>query len=205
MMEAPVWNCANEQVTQVALDDAIFGSPVNDALLWEMVRMQLACRRQGTHDVKARGEVRGGGKKLWKQKGTGRARMGSRRSPLWRGGAVVFGPTPRDYSYTMPKKKRQLALRSALAAKARDGELVVVDDLGLAEIKTKSLADALKKMGAPNALIVVPERDDVVEKSARNLPKVKVLRLEGLNVYDMLKYEKLVFLRGALEKLGERV
>ncbi|MDZ4185040.1 MAG: 50S ribosomal protein L4 [Desulfuromonadales bacterium] len=189
----------------MALNEAIFGAPVNEALLWEMVRMQLACKRQGTHDVKARGEVQGSSKKLWKQKGTGRARMGHKRSPLFRGGAVVFGPTPRSYAYSMPRKKRLLALWSALAAKARDGELVVVEDLGLTGIKTKELAATLGRLGICNALIVVPERDDVVEKSARNLPKIKVLRFEGLNVYDMLRYDKLVLLKGALEKLEERL
>jgi len=204
-MEAPILNASNEQVGTAALSDEIFAAPVNDAVLWEMVRMQLASRRQGTHDVKARGEVRGGGRKLWRQKGTGRARVGSRRLPLWRGGAILFGPTPRSYAYTMPKKKRKLALRCALAAKARDGEVLVVENLGLTEIKTKTLAQSLRKLGAENALIVVPERDEVVEKSARNLPSVKVLRVEGLNVYDVLKYEKLVLLRGALEKVGERV
>ncbi len=204
-MDAAVLNSANEQVGTVALNEAIFDAPVNEALLWEMVRMQLACKRQGTHDVKARGEVQGSSKKLWKQKGTGRARMGHKRSPLFRGGAVVFGPTPRSYAYSMPRKKRSLALRSALAAKARDGELVVLDDLGLTGIKTKDLAGTLGRLGICNALIVVPERDDVVEKSARNLPKVKVLRLEGLNVYDMLRYDKLVLLKGTLEKLEERL
>lgn len=204
-METPVVNTANEQVGTVELSDGIFGVPVNEALLWEVVRMQLANRRQGTHDVKGRSEVRGGGRKLWRQKGTGRARVGSRRSPLWRGGAIAFGPTPRDYSYSMPKKKRQGALRSALAAKVRDGELLVVEDLGLAEIKTKALATTLRALGIGSALIVVPERDDTVEKSARNLPWVKVLRVEGLNVYDVLKYEKVVLLRGAVAKLEERL
>ena len=133
-MEAPIVNYSNEQVGSVSLDEGIFATDVNDALLWEMVRMQLANRRQGTHAVKNRSKVRGGGRKLWRQKGTGRARVGTRNSPLWRGGGVAFGPTPRDYSYTMPKKKRRAALRSALAAKARDGELLMVNDLGLEEI-----------------------------------------------------------------------
>ncbi len=203
-MEAPILNSSNQQVGTAALDEGIFGVPVNEALLWEVVRMQLAARRQGTHDVKGRSEVRGGGRKLWRQKGTGRARVGSRRSPLWRGGATIFGPTPRSYAYTMPKKKRQAALRSALASKLRDGELLVVEDLGLSEIKTKALASSLKSLGVSNALIVVGDRDEVVEKSARNIPSVKVLRVEGLNVYDVLKYDKLVLLRSAIEKLEER-
>lgn len=204
-MEAPIVNVANEQVGTVALDEGIFGAPVNEALLWETVRMQLANRRRGTHDVKTRSEVRGGGKKLWRQKGTGRARVGSRRSPLWRGGGIIFGPTPRDYSYSMPKKKRRAALRAALAAKARDGELVVLESLNLTGIKTKDLVSSLRGLGIGNALIVIPERDEVVEKSARNVPWVKVLRSEGLNVYDILKFEKLVLLQGAIEKIKERL
>lgn len=199
-MKAPVWNTAKEQVGTVELNDAVFGAPVNEALLWEMVRMQLANRRQGTHDVKNRSEVSGGGRKPFRQKGSGRARQGSSRSPLHRGGATVFGPTPRDYGYTMPKKKRRLALVSALSAKVRDGELLVLDALDLAEIKTKVLAGAFKTLEAQNALVVIPEKNEVVEKSARNLPGIKVLRFEGLNVYDILRYDKLVMLRSAVEK-----
>jgi large subunit ribosomal protein L4 len=204
-MEAPIVNYSNEQVGSVSLDEGIFATDVNDALLWEMVRMQLANRRQGTHAVKNRSKVRGGGRKLWRQKGTGRARVGTRNSPLWRGGGVAFGPTPRDYSYTMPKKKRRAALRSALAAKARDGELLMVNDLGLEEIKTKTLVERLKALGVDNGLIVIPEKNEVIEKSARNLPAVKVLRVEGLNVYDVLKYDKLVILEGVVDKLEERL
>jgi large subunit ribosomal protein L4 len=199
-MKAPVWNTAKEQVGTVELNDAVFAAPVNEALLWEMVRMQLANRRQGTHDVKNRSEVSGGGRKPFRQKGSGRARQGSSRSPLHRGGATVFGPTPRDYSYSMPKKKRRLALVSALSAKVRDGELLVLDALDLAEIKTKVLAGAFKTLEAQNALVVIPEKNEVVEKSARNLPGIKVLRFEGLNVYDILRYDKLVMLRSAVAK-----
>lgn len=204
-MEAPVFNASKEQVGSVDLAEGIFNAPVNDALLWEVVRMQLAGRRRGTHDVKGRSEVRGGGKKLWRQKGTGRARVGSRRSPLWRGGATIFGPTPRGYAYSMPKKKRRAALISALSAKMRDGEVVVVEDLGLPGIKTQALARTLRGLGLTSALLVVAEKDEVVEKSARNLPWAKVLRVEGLNVYDLLKYEKVVLLKGAIEKLEERL
>ena len=204
-MEAPIVNHANEEVGKMSLDEGIFATEVNEALLWETVRMQLANRRQGTHSVKTRGAVRGGGRKPWRQKGTGRARSGSRSSPLWRGGGVAFGPAPRDYSYSMPKKKKRAALRSALAAKARDGELVVVRDLGLEEIKTKTLAQRLKALGVENGLLVISAKDEIIEKSARNLPKVKVLRVEGLNVYDVLKYDKLVLLESVVEKLEERL
>ncbi|GAB4272536.1 MULTISPECIES: 50S ribosomal protein L4 [Deferrisoma] len=204
-METPLVNAANEEVGRVDLPEEIFGAPVNEALLWEVVRMQTANRRRGTHATKTRSEVAGSGRKLWVQKGTGRARVGDRRNPLWKGGGTVHGPQPRSYAYSMPKKKRRLALRSALAAKARDGELLVVESLGLEGISTKQLAARLKALGAENALIVVAERDEVVEKSARNLPQVKVLRPEGLNVYDILRYEKLVLLQGALERIQERV
>jgi large subunit ribosomal protein L4 len=200
-MQAPVFNAQNEQVGTRELADAIFGLPVNEALLWEMVRMQEACKRQGTHMVKTRGMVAGSNRKLWKQKGTGRARMGERRSPVWNGGGIVFGPQPRDYSYSMPKKKRKLALRSALASKLRDEELLVVDSLGLTEIKTKALAETLGKLSVKSALIVITEANDIIEKSARNLPWVKVLRCEGLNVYDVLRYEKLILVGQSLEKI----
>lgn len=200
-MIVPVWNSAKEQVGTVDLSDPIFGAAVNDALLWEVVRMQLANRRQGTHDVKGRSEVSGGGRKPWRQKGTGRARVGSTRSPLWRGGATLFGPTPRDYGYSMPKKKRRGALWAALSAKARDGELMVLEALELPGIKTKAFAAVLRALGVESALMVIPEKDEVVEKSARNLPWVKVLRVEGLNVYDVLRHEKLILLKGAVEKL----
>lgn len=201
-MEAPVLNAENKQVGTRTLDEAIFGAPVNEALLWEVVRMQAACRRQGTHDVKSRGEVAGSGKKLWRQKGTGRARVGDRRSPVWRHGGTVFGPTPRSYAYSMPKKKRKAAIFSALAAKQRDGELMFVDSLGLAGIKTKSLVGVMKNLGAQSALVVIPKADTVVERSARNLPWVKVLRSEGLNVYDILRFEKLIVVGDALESIA---
>lgn len=204
-METPVLNTANQQVGTLALSDRIFGAPVHDTLLWEVVRMQLANRRRGTHKVKHRSEVRGGGRKPWRQKGTGRARVGSRRSPLWRGGGTIFGPTPRDYGYSVPKKKRRGALRSALAAKLRDGELVVLEGWDLGEIKTKSFVETMKTLGIDNALVVIPDKNEIIEKSARNVPWVKVLRVDGLNVYDILRYEKLILLTGTIEKLEERL
>lgn len=200
-MQAPVFNATCEKVGTREIADAIFGVPVNEALLWEVVRMQQACRRQGTHMVKTRGMVRGSNRKLWKQKGTGRARMGERRSPVWTGGGIVFGPQPRDYSYSMPKKKRKLALQSALSAKLRDEELLIVESLGLTAIKTKALATALEKLSAKSALIVLPQSDEIIEKSARNLPGVKVLRYEGLNVYDLLCYDKVILVGDALDKI----
>jgi large subunit ribosomal protein L4 len=204
-MDAPILNAENQQVSTVSLSDRIFGMPVNEALLWEVVRMQLAKRRQGTHAVKNRTLVAGGGRKPWRQKGTGRARAGSRRSPLWRGGGKIFGPTPRDYAYSMPKKKRRAGLRSALASKARDGELIVLDAFNLTAIRTKAFAETLRSLGATSALVVIASRDEVIEKSARNVPWAKVIRVEGLNVYDILKYEKLVLLKGAIDQLQERI
>jgi large subunit ribosomal protein L4 len=201
MMQAPILSVANKNVGTCDLDEALFGGPVNEALLWEMVRMQTACRRQGTHQVKNRSEVVGSGRKLWRQKGTGRARIGSRKSPIWRGGGTCFGPSPRDYSYSMPKKKRKAALRSALAAKLRDEELIVVDSLGLTEVKTKTLAETLGNLGVNNALIVVSEADELVMKSAKNIPWIKVLRSEGLNVYDILCYDKLIMVGDAIDKI----
>lgn len=200
-MEAPVINTANEKVGTKSLNDEIFGGPVNEALLWEMVRMQLANRRQGTHQAKTRAEVAGTGKKPWKQKGSGRARVGERRNPVWRGGGINFGPSPRDYSYSMPKKKKRAALNAALSAKMRDGELLLVDSLGLTEIKTKALADVLGKLNAQNALIVIGEENQIIERSARNLPTVKVLRSAGLNVYDILRFDKLVVIGDALDRI----
>lgn len=200
-MEAPILNASNQTVGTANLDDEIFGGPVNEALLWEVVRMQLANRRQGTHKVKTRAEVAGSGKKPWKQKGSGRARVGERRNSAWRGGGINFGPHPRDYSYSMPKKKKRAALHSALASKLRDGELIVVESLGLAEVKTKQLVTTLGELGAKNALIVIGEANDTIELSARNLPTVKVLRCAGLNVYDVLRFDKLIVVGDALSKI----
>lgn len=200
-MEAPILNASNQQVGTANLDDEIFGGPVNDSLLWEVVRMQLACKRQGNHKAKTRAEVAGSGKKPWKQKGSGRARVGERRNPVWRGGGIAFGPQPRDYAYSMPKKKKRAALHSALASKLRDGELIVVESLGLTEIKTKTLASVLGQLGAQNALIIISEANETIERSAKNLPTVKVLRSAGLNVYDVLRFDKLVVVGDALGKI----
>lgn len=199
-MEAPVLNAANQKVGTTNLDDAIFGGAVNEALLWEVVRMQLACKRQGTSAVKTRAEVAGSGKKPWKQKGSGRARVGERRNSAWRGGGINFGPHPRDYAYSMPKKKKRAALHAALAAKFKDGELLLVDSLGLTEIKTKALVEVLGKLEATNSLIIIGDANEIIERSAKNLPKVKVLRVAGLNVYDILRFDKLIFVGDALDK-----
>jgi large subunit ribosomal protein L4 len=167
--------------------------------------MQLANRRAGTAATKSKGFVRGGGKKPWRQKGTGRARAGSIRSPIWVGGGTIFGPQPRDYSYRMPRSARRKALLSALSLKHRDGKLIVVDKLEPEQAKTKIMAQALADLNVQSALIVIPASDEKVERSARNLHKVKVLRVEGLNVYDLLRYEHLILTEGALRLIEERL
>ncbi len=205
MATVTVVNNKNEKVGEVDLREDIFNVPVKVGLLHEVVRWQMARWRAGTACTKTRGEVRGGGRKPWRQKGTGRARQGSIRAPHWVGGGVVFGPKPRSYEFKLNKKQRRLALKMALSARAKEGKLLVVDDFGLSEIKTKKFVEFLKNLGVDDALVVVPERDEIVEKSARNLPKVKVLAVEGLNVYDILDYEYLIIKREALPKIEERL
>ena len=196
-----VYNTSNEQVSQVALDEKVFGCDVKPYLMHEVVKMQLANRRSGTASTKTRSHVRGGGRKPWRQKGTGRARFGSTRNPLWTGGGVVFGPLPRDFSYRVNKKVKKAALRSALSGKLKDEQVRIIDAFQLPEIKTKALVAILEKMGVNNACIVdVP--NNTLEKSARNIPFVKVLRPEGLNVYDILRHDTLVITQACLETIS---
>lgn len=194
-----------EQAAPLALEESVFGAEVREHLLHDTVRMQLAGRRSGTASTKTRSEVSGGGAKPWKQKGTGRARAGSRRSPLWRGGGTIFGPKPRDYGYRIPRSARRQALCTALSLRAQEGKLVVVDDFGLEEMKTRVLAERLERIGAPRALIVHGSADPVLERSARNLKHVKTVRADGVNVYDILRFEHLVLTRDALEAITERL
>ena len=201
----PVVSQQNEVVGEMALPAAVFSQPVRRHLLYEAVRMQQANRRAGTAATKTRAFVSGGGKKPWRQKGTGRARAGSTRSPLWRGGAIIFGPRPRDYSYRLPASARRAALCSALAAKAREGKLIVVDKIALEAPKTKLLAKLVAGLNAESAVILIPERDDSLERAARNLPLVKVLRTEGANVYDLLRYDRLILTQGAVQALNGRL
>lgn len=196
---------SNQPVGQVDLPADIFAAPVREHLLYEVVRMQLANRRAGTHSTKTRGEVRGGGRKPWKQKGTGRARAGSIRSPIWVGGATIFGPRPRDYSYRMPSAARRTALRSALSAKLRDGQLKLVDALELEQPKTKLLVQLLKDLDVKSALILTAERNETLERAGRNLPNAKVLRVEGANVYDILRYEHLILTQAGVDALVQRL
>ena len=192
-------------VIQPQLNEAIFGVKTRPHLLHQAVVMQLANRRAGSASTKSKGLVSGGGKKPWRQKGTGRARSGSIRSPIWVGGGTTFGPTPRDYSYRMPRSARRAALLSALSLKHREGKLIVVDKFELEAAKTKIMAQALADLKVASALIVVAQADEKIERSARNLPKIKVLRVEGLNVYDLMRHEHLILTEGALKLLEERL
>lgn len=192
-------------VTEPKLDERIFGVNPRPHLLHQAVVMQLRNRRAGTAATKSKGFVRGGGKKPWRQKGTGRARAGSIRSPIWVGGGTIFGPQPRDYSFRMPRKARREALLSALSLKHQEGKLIVLDKLELEEAKTKLVASALAELKVQSALLVVSQSDVKIERAARNLPKIKVLRVEGLNVYDLLRYDHLVLMEDALKLLEERL
>ncbi|HQL91007.1 MAG TPA: 50S ribosomal protein L4 [Syntrophales bacterium] len=196
-----VYDIEKNKVAEVTLNDAVFGAEVNRDVIYEVVRMQTAAKRQGTHDTKERGEISGGGKKPWRQKGTGRARAGTTRSPLWRGGGTVFGPTPRDYAFSVPKKVRRLALISALSLKVQEEKLLVLKDFPLAEAKTKKFKEVLDRFGLKKTLVVIDRPDAVLEKSSRNLPDVKMMRCEGINVYDLLKYDSLVLLEPSIQKI----
>jgi large subunit ribosomal protein L4 len=200
-----VYNVKNEKVGEVELSDRIYNAPIRPHLLHEVVTAQLAARRSGTAKTKVRSEIRGSTRKPYRQKGTGRARAGSRKSPLWRGGGAIFGPQPRDYGWSPPKKVRREALRVGLSAKLQDKELVVVDDMTLDEIKTRNFVETMKSLGLDNALVVTEGPDDKLEKSSRNVPGFKVLRAEGLNCYDLLKYRNVVLLQTSLPKIEERL
>jgi large subunit ribosomal protein L4 len=201
----PVVTQRKEPAGEITLPAEAFAGPVRRHLLYETVKMQQANRRSGTAATKTRGAVSGGGKKPWRQKGTGRARAGSIRSPIWVGGATVFGPQPRDYSYRLPASSRKAALRSALALKAKRGELVILDKIEVEPAKTKTMVKILEDLAVSHALIVVDEKDERLERAARNLPHVKVLRVAGANVYDILRYRHLLVTRAAVDGLCGRV
>ncbi|MBI9077198.1 MAG: 50S ribosomal protein L4 [Desulfatibacillum sp.] len=205
MAKVEVCNLSGEKVSEIDLTDEIFGVEVKVSVLHEVVVMQLANRRAGTVCVKNRSDVRGSTRKLYRQKGTGRARKGDIKSPLLRGGGVVFGPHPRDYSYKVPKKVRRSALRMALTTKLADNQLKVVDDMELPEIKTKAFTNAMAAMGVKNVLIVTKGTETNLELSARNVRGVKVLPIAGLNVYDILKYGNLILAQGAIEDIEGRL
>lgn len=205
MAVVDVLNQTGEKVAQAELADSCFNVDVKPSVLHTVVKMQLANRRAGTASVKNRSDVQGSTRKLFRQKGTGRARRGDAKSPLLRGGGVVFGPHPKSWSIKVPKKVRRLALKMALSSKLQNEALVVLDDLSLEEIKTKAFATVLADLKLDNALFVTAEKDINVEMSSRNIPGVKVLRTEGLNVYDILKYRQLVLLKPSIEQIEGRL
>ena len=200
-----VINTAGEKVSEVELTDNIYGVPIKKSVLHEVVRMQLAKKRSGTASVKHRGDVKGSTKKLFRQKGTGRARRGDIKSPLLKGGGVVFGPDCRKYEIKVPKKVRRLALKMALTSKLEDNCLRVLNDFQLDGIKTRRFVDVIEKLDLKKTLIVVDKKNRNLELSSRNVPTVKVMRTEGLNVYDVLKYDTLVLLEGCLEGIEGRL
>ncbi len=204
MPTVDVYNAKGNVVGQMELSDAVFGIAPNSHVLHLAVTNQLAAQRLGTHSTKTRSEVRGGGRKPWKQKGTGRARHGTRRSPIWVGGGITFGPTPRKYVFSMPRKVRRLALLSALSSKAQAGEIIVLDSLEFEVPKTKQMIELLQNIKVNGkALIVVQEYNENVEKSGRNIPGVLVEDATSINVYDILNCGKLIFTKSAVEKVQE--
>jgi large subunit ribosomal protein L4 len=196
---ADVFDIEKNKVSEIELSDAIFDGEVNEAVLYEVVKMQMASRRRGTADTKERGEISGGGKKPWRQKGTGRARSGTSRSPLWRGGGTVFGPHPRDYSFKVPKKARRKALMSALTLKYRGNQMVILRDFPLTEIKTKTFAEVVSRFGWEKVLFILDKSYPMLEKSSKNIKNVKMMRSEGINVYDLLNYEHVVLLEPSVK------
>jgi len=205
MAVVDVLNKAGERVSQVEIAEGIFNVPVKPSILHEVVRMQLAKRRSGNASVKRRSDVKGSRRKLFRQKGTGRARRGDIKAPGLRGGGVAFGPSHRSYAFSVPKKVRRLALKMALSSKFQDDQMTVIDNFDLEKIKTKEFVDTLKNLSLSKALIVIDEKNEHLELSSRNVPDVKVLRSEGLNVYDILKFENLIFLEPALKAIEGRL
>jgi len=200
-----ILNSRGEKVSQRDLADALFDVPVKSIILHEVVTMQLACRRSGTASVKHRSDIKGSGRKLFRQKGTGRARRGDIKAPLLRGGGVVFGPDNRSYFYKVPKKKRKLALKMALSSKLKDNKLIVLDHLEFEKIKTKDFIGVINALNIKNALIVTEKKNENLELSSRNVPDIKVLRSQGLNVYDILKYKNLVLLESSVKEIEGRL
>ncbi|WAH37393.1 50S ribosomal protein L4 [Alicyclobacillus dauci] len=203
MPTVAVYNTAGEQVSELELNDRVFGAPVRSDLMHQVVLQYLAARRAGTHKVKNRSEVAGGGRKPWRQKGTGRARQGSTRSPQWKGGGVVFGPTPRSYAFSVPKKVRRQALYSALSSKVADGKIIVLDGLNIDEPKTKKMASVLNQFNLKKALIVDSQKKQPAFLSARNIEGVKYMDANGINVYELLRHEHLVLTKDAVAKVEE--
>jgi len=205
MAVCDVYNMDGERVSDIDLVDEVFDVPVKQHVLHQVVTMQLTNKRSGTVATKGRSFVRGGGQKPYRQKGTGRARAGSRRSPLWRGGGVVFGPSPRSYGYKVPKKVRRQALKMALSSKLQDKDLIVVDRLDLETVKTKRFVEVLAALRTREVLIVIDRQNENLELCSRNVPYAKVLRSEGLNVYDILRFRSLILVEPAVNQIQERL
>ncbi len=201
MTTLAVYDIGNQKVSDIELDDRIFDAKINPTLFYDVIRMDLDSKRKGTASTKNRALIRGGGAKPWRQKGTGRARAGSRRSPLWRGGGTIFGPMPKDYSISLPKKVKRAALRAALSLKRQEGKLILLNDFPLEGFKTRLVLEILKRFQVEDALIVTDERNSFLERSAQNLPGIEVLRYEGLNVYDILNHEHLILLHPTVAKI----
>jgi large subunit ribosomal protein L4 len=201
MAVADVFDIGKNKVSQVDLNDAVFGAEVNDAIIYDVVKMQLASRRSGTASTKTRSDVSGGGKKPWRQKGTGRARAGTTRSPIWRGGGIVFGPHPRDYSFSIPKKVRKKAVISALSMKFKDNKMVILKDFQMEKISTRVFKNVFDLFSLKKALFVLDENNEVLLKSSRNMKNVKMIRSEGINVYDILNHEHLILLEPSVKKI----
>lgn len=203
MATVAVYNIEGKEVDKLELNDNVFGVEINEQLVHKAVVTQLANKRQGTQSAKTRSEVSGGGKKPWRQKGTGHARQGSIRAPQWKGGGVVFAPKPRDYSMKMNKKEKQIAMKSVLTSKVQASKLIVVDELKVDEIKTSRFVEILDNLKSPKALVVTKEKDEKVYLSARNIPTVKTALANTINVYDILKYESLVITKDAVAAIEE--
>ena len=203
MAKVSVYNMEGKEVETMELDDAVFGVEVNEHLVHMAVVQQLANNRQGTQKAKTRSEVRGGGRKPWRQKGTGHARQGSTRAPQWTGGGVVFAPTPRDYSFKLNKKEKRAALKSALSSRVAENKFVVVDELKFDAIKTKDFAKVMSNLGVEKALVVINDNDTNVVMSAKNIPTVKTASISTINVYDILKYNTVVATKDAVNTIQE--
>ena len=201
MANVAVYNIEGKEVGTIDLNDAVFGVEVNEHLVHMAVVQQLANKRQGTQKAKTRSEVSGGGRKPWRQKGTGHARQGSTRAPQWTGGGVVFAPTPRDYSFKLNKKEKRAALKSALTSRVEEKKFIVVDEMKFDEIKTKNFQNALNNLNVSKALVVLEEGNTNAELSARNIPDVKTARTNTINVYDILKYNTVVATKAAVEAI----
>ena len=203
MAKVAVYNMEGKEVDSIELNDSIFGVEINEHLVHMAVLQQLANKRQGTQKAKTRSEVRGGGRKPWRQKGTGHARQGSTRSPQWTGGGVVFAPTPRDYSFKLNKKEKRAALKSALTSRVVENKFVVLDELKLDEIKTKKFVEVLKNLNVEKALVILNDMDEKVIASAANIPTVKTTQTNELNVFDVLKYDTVVVTKAAVATIEE--